>query len=94
MTPRPDHAIDCQACAGWTTDELLCPRCSKAVHRHDKGLWPLWLKARATYVQLVKDDDGSLYHKDFVNSAACVEAFQRGFIVGTARVLNGRRTQA
>lgn len=91
MKKRPDHASDCQACDGWTTEDLLCPRCQKAVHRYDATLIPKWMTARASYVEQAKAKDDGIYHRNLLTSTNCMEHFWRGIIIGSARVLKSKQ---
>lgn len=92
MSTRPAHAKDCPGCdTGWTVGELLCPLCTTTVHTSQPELYDRWLSARARYNEMVNNDDGGPSHYDLMNAEACIEAYYRGFIVGTARVLSAQR---
>jgi len=75
---RPAHADDCPGCdTGWVWGDLLCPRCASAVQKAQPSFYTGWLAARAA-LELRKED----------TAAIGLEAFQRGLIVGTARLLH------
>ena len=94
MKQRPEHAQDCPACdKGWTASGILCMRCTDAVIEFDAGLYPAFMKHRAEHARLVAHDAGGLAIMELAQAEACLEAYFRGVIVGTARVLSEARTQ-
>ena len=90
MNNSPLDANDCPGCdAGWVMAELLCPRCDSRVQRHCPDLVSDWLEAR------VDAFGGKAGKLEMLPARAAFdliasEAFYRGVLVGTARVLHTR----
>lgn len=92
MSKRPEHATDCPGCdTGWTASGLLCPLCESTVNTAQPDLYLKWMDHRAKHAELLNDDDGGPNHYDLTHAEACLEAFYRGVIIGTARVLSAAR---
>ena len=89
MSKRPEHATDCPGCdTGWTASGLLCKQCENAVNTSNPILYPQWLEARH-FLDAVGTDAPS--RPSGPEGWAAIEAFRRGLIVGTARVLSSAR---
>lgn len=75
---RPEHAADCPGCDGWIAGAtILCSRCTGRVQQFKPELYPYWLSLRAVMNHSTAD--------------ACAEAFTRGYIIGTAKVLHTQK---
>lgn len=81
MSQRPEHATDCPGCdTGWCVSALLCPMCTNAVTTSNPELYDRYLSAWAEKARF----PGHI-------EAIATEAYRRGLVVGTARVLNAQR---
>lgn len=91
---RPEHAADCPGCdTGWTTGELLCPRCEDAVHKADPSMYPLYLEARNFHSIREQTSGQNEDGQRLTKQAFEKHAYTRGVIVGAARILSIQRTE-